>query len=531
MSGIRPNLREFDPLASSSSPSPNGANPVVGWMHVQGSPSLPPISSEHVQFLKNEGFTMGMIKALNIQRQSFPLRVWILDNSSAMTAHDAKVLLRGNYGNMDNVSRWEELKDCVKFHANVAARLLLPTRFALLNAPQHGLPQYFSLAQGGNVGQEQQIIQSILTHVVPNGPSPLTEQLQILYSYIASIAPQLRTKHQTVPIVLTTQGLPTNAASETSSYVIQEFVQSLRSFETLPVSIVLRLCTDDEKVIDFYNSLDRQLKLDVLDDYYGEALEAYLRNPWLTYGVALHRYREMGFRVPVLDILDERSLTVHELRELCLFLFDESTLPDPGVDWDSFVQSIVRCMSWEQSQWNPIKKSLSSWIDIVQLNQVYSPGQSQRSQNHPTASFSNSSSTASPATPWSFQNATASTKTIPTPQTQPVLNTTDLVKAIEMNWAKLPPNFATTKPLVDLLSSVDVTFQLVDNHEHFSTKFHPFSAPALTSGGNDVVKRAVRKMRFFLHPDRLPKDFNEQQAVLCRTLWDTISDSWDSVGA
>ena len=47
----------------------------------------------------------------------------------------------------------------------------------------------------------------------------------------------------------------------------------LHSFESLPVSITLQLCTDDEKAIDFYNSVDKRLKLDVLDDFYGEALE------------------------------------------------------------------------------------------------------------------------------------------------------------------------------------------------------------------------------------------------------------------
>lgn len=39
--------------------------------------------------------------------------------------------------------------------------------------------------------------------------------------------------------------------------------------------------------------------------------------------------------------------------------------------------------------------------------------------------------------------------------------------------------------------------------------------------------KAVRKIKFFLHPDKLPKDFNEQQISLCRMLWDVIIEAND----
>jgi hypothetical protein len=528
MSGINPNLRQFDPLSSSASPRPNlGATSSTSQPLY--TPPSPAFSMEQVQYLKSQGFSMGMIRALYAQKQSFPLRVWILDNSSTMAVRDSH-LLRG--GGTDHVTRWEELKDCVAFHADLAARFLLPTRFALLNAPSNGLPQYFSVAQvPGNLANEQQILQSVLSQAIPNGPSPLTVQLQILYNYIVSIASDLRAKQQTVPIIITTQGLPTNNTGESSVAVVQEFVQCLMALQAQPVSLVLRLCTDDDKAMDFYNSLDSKVQLDVLDDFYGEALEAYLRNPWLTYGLSLHRYREMGFRVPVLDVLDERALTLSELRDLCLFLFDEPMLPDPSVNWNNFVQRLAGCLQREPSQWNPVKKSMMPWIDIAHLNQVYAG---------PTSQFSRPSPNFTPPSQASYQGATvppteppAVSKAAPpsqsAPSAPPALDSSALVKAIDVNWGKQPPAYGTSRPLQELLSTVDVTFPLVEQHEHFTTKFQPFSSAALSTGGNDVMKRAVRKMRFFLHPDRLPKDFTEQQSILCRTLWDTISDSWDAV--
>jgi hypothetical protein len=39
---------------------------------------------------------------------------------------------------------------------------------------------------------------------------------------------------------------------------------------------------------------------------------------------------------------------------------------------------------------------------------------------------------------------------------------------------------------------------------------------------------AVRKVKFFLHPDKLPHDFNADQKFLCRTLWDITADSLEA---
>ena len=62
-----------------------------------------------------------------------------------------------------------------------------------------------------------------------------------------------------------------------SEYATNEFVQAIRLLEGLPIWIVIRLCTDDDDVVNFYNDLDEQieLSLEVLDDYVGEAQEVY----------------------------------------------------------------------------------------------------------------------------------------------------------------------------------------------------------------------------------------------------------------
>ena len=176
-------------------------------------------------------------------------------------------------------------------------------------------------------------------------------------------------------MILATDGLPTDEQGYGGEEITNEFIQALRSLEGLPVWLVIRLCTDEEDVTNFYNQLDTmlELSLEVLDDFLGECKEVHCHNPWLNYALPMHRCRELGYHDRLFDLIDERLLTKGELRDFCVLLFgtEYSTIPDPLVDWKGFVAYVQGRLNHEQPQWDPIQKKVKPWINIKKLNRLY----------------------------------------------------------------------------------------------------------------------------------------------------------------
>lgn len=105
-----------------------------------------------------------------------------------------------------------------------------------------------------------------------------------------------------------------------------------------------------------------------------------------------------------------------------------------------------------------------------------------------------------------------------------------------MNWALLPPGFQMLKPIDQLVASIHAHFPPahgVPGHEYFA-KFKPIPHSDLVLGGamgnapsEDKLKKAIRRIRFFLHPDKLPRDLGAEQSFAVKMLWDVTSDAWE----
>jgi len=113
---------------------------------------------------------------------------------------------------------------------------------------------------------------------------------------------------------------------------------------------------------------------------------------------------------------------------------------------------------------------------------------------------------------------------------------TRVKRNILISWALQPPKLNTLRPIEQLVLNIHTVFPPafgVAAHSHF-TKWKPFtvdevclSAAMRNAPDENKLKKAVRKIRFFLHPDRLPKDLNAEQAFLCRMVWDVVNDSYE----
>lgn len=117
----------------------------------------------------------------------------------------------------------------------------------------------------------------------------------------------------------------------------------------------------------------------MLDDFEGEAKEIYEYNKWLNYTLPLHRLREMGFHDRVFDLLDERTLTLEELRIFCSILFGMEkfdAVADPAIDWPGFLSDIRNLLNDEECLYNPIKRKVEPLLDLKKLNKTYGDGSS-----------------------------------------------------------------------------------------------------------------------------------------------------------
>ena len=334
------------------------------------------VTEDQIQSLLEQGYSRGLAQMLGESLDVFPLRVWIVDNSGSMSLNDGhRFVSTSSSSNIKVVqcTRWKEIQETVEYHARMAALMKAPTIFRLLNDPGRIVgPQIFGVADKGDhlIDSDLQLALSTISNASPTGGTPLCRHVAEIREQIAIMAPQLQAEGRKVAITIATDGVPT----DTSSYG-GNFVNVLKTLEGLPIWIVIRLCTDDSKIVKYYNDLDSQLEfsVEVLDDFIQEAKEVHKKNKWLTYTLPLHRCREMGIHHRVFDLLDERTLTLSEMGQYWELILNSqlNELPDPAVDLDKFCSGIKQMVKKEKKQWNAVKNHATDIIDHDKIDHEY----------------------------------------------------------------------------------------------------------------------------------------------------------------
>ena len=225
-----------------------------------------PLSNNMITQLSAFGYSGGLISTLDELKARRPIRFWLVDNSGSMLSPGG-CEIRGASGQKiyaAECTRWVELKGAVAWHAALAGVLETHTVFRLLNAPEN-MPNFqeFAVADPSAdmlVAESVKRANDIMCSVAPRGFTPLTVHLEGVRESVQAIRKTLENRSQQAVVVIATDGLPTDDAGDSTAEAREAFEKALKSLQPLPVWLVIRLCTDDPDVMEYYNGLDRKVR-------------------------------------------------------------------------------------------------------------------------------------------------------------------------------------------------------------------------------------------------------------------------------
>lgn len=156
-----------------------------------------------------------------------------------------------------------------------------------------------------------------------------------------------------------------------------DLADAMKPLQYLPVLVVVRLCTDDDSIVEYWNGIDEKLEIDidVLDDFRAEAREVHEVNGWMTYGEPVHRLREFGCVLKELDLIDESLISSEQMRSMCAYLLGDGisrNFPCPDTNFAEFCR-VVRESSHREDGvvYDPITNQKKTWINLQKVSSLY----------------------------------------------------------------------------------------------------------------------------------------------------------------
>lgn len=267
-------------------------------------------------------------------------------------------------------TRWEEVCHTALEQARWNAQLGTPCEFFLLNplargdTLEEGIDFQIVDATKGDTVTQVKALETMLASSGPRGITPISDRLRKIHARIAPQAVELARNKQKVVLVIVTDGYPTSTSSNRSGDADRrELVQELRRLSYhLPMHLVVRLCTNDDSIAEYYNAIDEEteLELEVIDDMESEAREIWRTgNRWLVYSPLIHRMREGGTLMKLFDLLDER---LFDPMEVCLFgqfLLRESSEDAPlSCEAHEFCEAVQKQLPHLELVYDPLSRAM-----------------------------------------------------------------------------------------------------------------------------------------------------------------------------
>eukprot|EP00750_Incisomonas_marina_P005609 INCI14046.1.p1 GENE.INCI14046.1~~INCI14046.1.p1 ORF type:complete len:511 (-),score=58.98 INCI14046.1:1206-2738(-) len=294
-------------------------------------------------------------------------------------------------------TRWSELAESVKLVALYNLRRGIKAVYMILN-PEGSRSVWrdgvdFVIVDPASTGQAQaeQQLRTLFTVLLRadrvEGTTPLDRLTDEFRSKLTAMHRQDQAaSNELVSYTLFTDGVPDSK---------QRFEASLRFLaqECQLGSITVNLTTDDDSVVEYFNSLDTQLgaktsalegtRFDVLDDMVAESTEVRKAgNSYVNYCLPIHVCRMAGCNSPVADELDERVLPPHYVAKLCKELVGglPDSVPHFGTDRAAFVEAIRSRLADMPSFWNPRTRQRQPIFAVNQIDYYLQPNRGLQGQ-------------------------------------------------------------------------------------------------------------------------------------------------------
>ncbi len=342
---------------------PVAAEVLVNASNQRDSIVTSPVDEDGIRaFLELNQWPLGLQQAYISNASSVGFRYFIIDDSGSMNTADGKIPYSDSRA---PVTRWDELRESMKWHVGAICASNLPSEFRFLNGAE-------PIRLGGGYDRDGVGLATIeaVFEEGPRGTTPLCHHVKKVTEDVKKHERELRAKRQRAVIMIATDGLSSDG----------DLVQALKPLERLPVWVVVKLCTDDNELVDFWNEIDAQLELEieVLDDFESEAAEVAEHNRFLTYGLPLHRMREHGLVKKEFDLLDEAPLTPEQVRTVvqCVLGGPPSSYPRPTTDFKGFYSAVQAANAVNDKVRDPLRRNTwHRWIDEKRLRKQYAPAQ------------------------------------------------------------------------------------------------------------------------------------------------------------
>jgi hypothetical protein len=108
--------------------------------------------------------------------------------------------------------------------------------------------------------------------IQPSGQTPICTQLRAVIGQLLGVADELRASNKIASLIIMTDGESTDGC----------IIDALKPLEGLPVQIIIRMCTDEIEISEYWHHINAQLDLEilVLDDLATEGAIVRKTNPW-----------------------------------------------------------------------------------------------------------------------------------------------------------------------------------------------------------------------------------------------------------